>query len=113
MEIPKLVVMPGDLEKLESRVKDLTNRFDMFMESEDKRVEAQNEMDIDMKLLLLLLKGNEMNPEDKGVVGTINELKREVASLKRFKDKTVYLLIGFSFGAGWAISDFISKFLAK
>lgn len=57
-----------------------------------------------------ILSGNEFDKNDNGVVGDVRQLKARVTKLERWKDRVIYALIGASFGAGWTISDLITKF---
>lgn len=66
-------------------------------------------MEQNLTRILSLLAGNSLDRNDSGVVGQMAQLKARVEKLEKWKDKAVYTIIGLAFGAGWGISDLLSK----
>jgi hypothetical protein len=110
---PKGKYMPDDLSRMEKEIRELGKQVDGVMEKVDLRNDSLMELEEDLKLTLMLLKGNELNKEDTGLIGTVVDLKARVIKLEKFRDRAIYLIVGFSFGAGWAISDIIKRVFTK
>lgn len=112
--------MPADIDRLEGEMKKLYRYVETCNENIDKgndMVKATNEK-IDstnkhLDKILEVLTGNDLDATDNGMIGQVKELNARVLKLERFKDKAIYIMVGFSFGAGWAISDIIDKLFIK
>lgn len=100
-----------EVKRLERDVKSLYGRIDLCMEKVDKVQDSTEALNDDLKEVLHLLKGNPLNEKDNGIVGTVIESKAKIEKLEKFKDKVIYVLIGASLTAGYALSDIINKFL--
>lgn len=68
----------------------------------DSFEEKQNEM-------LALLRGQPINPEDRGLIGKVNSHSKRILSLERFKDRGIYIVVGISIGAGYGIGTLVLK----
>jgi hypothetical protein len=58
--------------------------------------------------ILSLLQGNDLDKDDKGLVGTVNDIDKRVKTLEKWKDRIVWLLIGLSIPAGVGFSQFFA-----
>lgn len=85
---------------------DIMNELQQFREEINERMDnfekKQNEM-------LSLLKGNEINAEDRGMIGKVNSHGKRILSLEKFKDRGIYLIVGISIGTGGGLGMIISK----
>ncbi len=57
-----------------------------------------------------LLQGNELDPNDDGLVGAINDLSKRLVKLEKLKDKIFYVVVGMSLPAGYGITKLIADF---
>lgn len=70
----------------------------------------------DVSSILQLLKGNDLDKDDKGFVGEVNKLRQEVDSLKKFKERVIYIGIGMALPATYGVfgvASAIIKAIAK
>ena len=69
---------------------------------DEKKIEA-----IDRKLdsVLVLLRGNELDKQDTGLVGTMNDIDDRVKRLERWKDRIIVIAISLSVPAGLGIKE--------
>lgn len=73
-------------------------------------MEAEKKIgDIDRKLdsVLLLLRGNELDKQDSGLVGTVNDIDERVIRLEKWKDRLIAIAIGMSVPAGIGLKEII------
>lgn len=66
-----------------------------------------------VQLLYIAMCGNkEMDPDDKGIIGKIEDMHERLEDLEtlktRIKDKFTYLMIGLSIPAGFGITEILS-----
>lgn len=47
-----------------------------------------------VNLMVILLRGNEFDKSDGGMIGDQNEMKRRLERLERFKDKMTWVFVG-------------------
>lgn len=52
-----------------------------------------NKIDRNVDLMVILLRGNEFDKSDGGMIGDQNELKRRVDRLEKFKDRMFWVLV--------------------
>lgn len=82
--------------------------------TEMQHLESQvKEVDKKVTSILGLLKGNELDKEDKGMIGVQNNHEERLSSLEKIKDRGMYFLIGLSIPAGWGVIDILQKILIK
>lgn len=111
---PKTMLMPGDLDRIERKLKQMDMSFEQFMERVDKTLDDRMEIEEDLKLLLILLKGNkEIDQDDSGLIGAFKKLVTRVEKLEKLKDGAIKWIAGFSFGSGALIAYLINKLLSK
>lgn len=67
----------------------------------------------DVRDILYVLKGNELDKNDNGLLGDFQELKKEVKELREFKNKALWVIYGATFTAGYGVFELISKVFAK
>lgn len=82
--------------------------------AEIQQLEKQVEM-IDRKVssILEIVKGNEWDREDRGMIGEINNHEQRLTSLEKLRDRFVWFLIGLSIPAGWGLVDIIQNIVLK
>ena len=81
---------------------------------EIQRLEQQVEtVDNKVDSILSILRGNDMNKDDRGMIGRQNEHERRINALEKLKDRSMWFLIGLSIPAGWGMVDIIGKILSK
>jgi len=77
----------------------------------------QWQRDIDNKLnsILQLLKGHELDKDDKGLVGQTYDHEHRIEKLEKLKDRVVNIIIGLSVPAGIGLYDVLKSlaFLIK
>lgn len=76
---------------------------------EDKMLRDQvGKMEKKLDSVLLLLRGNELDKEDNGLVGDVKDLIKRIAKLEKLKMKLTYLIVGLAFPAGWGMTELLS-----
>lgn len=63
--------------------------------------------------ILQLLKGHELDKDDKGMVGIQNDHESRIKKLESLVEKGKYFLIGLALPASWGIADIIGKLFIK
>ena len=82
--------------------------------NEIQHIEQQiRALDQKVSSILVLLRGNELDKEDKGMIGVENDHEKRIARMEKIIDRGTWLLIGTSLFAGWGILDIIRKLLIK
>lgn len=66
-----------------------------------------------VKEIYVLLKGQEIDKNDRGMIGDVADLTKKVNAFEKWKDKTVAWALGFSFGSGALISGIIAFLINK
>lgn len=74
------------MERLNERMETVENKLEQL----DKSVGGTNE---NVKLVISLLKGNELDKSDGGLIGEHNDLKKRIERLEKFKDRMFWVLI--------------------
>ena len=72
-----------------------------------------DQVDAKVSNILSLLKGNDLDKDDKGMIGIQNDHETRITRLERMVDKGKYFLIGMAIPAGWGMTDLISKLFLK
>lgn len=67
----------------------------------------------DVSQIKTLLQGNSFDKSDNGMIGQVDMLEKRIFKLERLKEKGMYLIIGLSIGAGYAMSDIILKIFGE
>jgi len=82
--------------------------------TEIQKLEKQVDV-VDRKVssIIGMLKGNEMDKDDRGMIGIQNDHERRLTSLEKMKDRLVWFLIGLSIPAGWGLVDIIQNLVFK
>lgn len=79
-----------------------------------KHLESQvSQVDNKVSSILFLLKGNEMDKEDRGMIGEQKDHERRITALEKMRDRLIWFLVGLSIPAGWGIIDIIQSVLLK
>lgn len=79
------------------------HRLDENIQTVDRKVSS----------ILSILSGNELDKEDKGLIGTLNHLDERVSKLEKFKDRAMWFVIGLSVPAGFGIADIVTRIFTK
>lgn len=65
-----------------------------------------------LDLIISLLKGNELNKDDPGLIGRVRDHGLRINKMEKRWDKTIAWIIGFSFGGGVAVTELLKQFLS-
>lgn len=75
--------------------------MDMDMKIELGKIQKDlTEVDDKVTGILAFLRGNELDKDDRGMVGTVNDLKKRVEYLEKWKDRIFYIMVGMALPAG-------------
>lgn len=83
------------------------------MEMQDSTAREIREVNDKVSSILQLLKGHELDKDDKGMVGIQNDHEARIVKLERLIDKGKYFLIGLCLPAGWGVADILVKIFTK
>lgn len=75
---------------------------------------AMNEVDELKKKLdevLSLLRGNILDKNDNGFIGSVNDLEKRVTTLEKWKDRIVWMIIGMGIPASVGMIEILKKLL--
>lgn len=61
--------------------------------------------------VLSLLRGNILDKNDQGFIGSVNDLERRVSGLEKWKDRIVWMFIGMSIPASIGIVEILRKLI--
>jgi hypothetical protein len=59
------------------------------------------------------LKGNELDKDDKGLVGRVNSTEERLKSLEKFRDRAIYIGIGMGLPAGIGAWEIVRGLITK
>lgn len=80
---------------------------------ETNEMKKLEDMHKDLGEIKTLLKGNSLDRADRGMIGEVDNLKARVQRLERFVDRGTWLVIGLAIGAGYALTDIVTKLFQK
>jgi hypothetical protein len=75
--------------------------------------EKVREVDHKLSRMLMMLTGNELDKNDNGFIGQVDQLEKRVKDLEKFRDRAIYLIIGASLTTGFGVGKVIELILAK
>lgn len=82
--------------------------------TEIEKLEGQIEtVDRKVSSILTILRGNDMDKHDNGMIGMQNDHENRIAALERLKDRAIWFFVGLSFPAVYGIAEIIGKLTAK
>jgi hypothetical protein len=82
--------------------------------TEIQKLEGQvGAVDVKVTSVLNILRGNEINRADTGMIGIQDDHERRLTKVERFIDRAKWFLIGLSLPAGWGMIDIIQKLITK
>jgi len=61
--------------------------------------------------VLSLLRGNTLDKNDQGFIGSVNDLEKRVSGLEKWKDRIVWMFIGMSIPASIGIVEILRKLI--
>ena len=61
--------------------------------------------------VLSLLRGNILDKNDQGFIGSVNDLERRMSNLEKWKDRIVWMFIGMSIPASIGIVEILRKLI--
>jgi hypothetical protein len=67
----------------------------------------------DVKSILTLLKGNEHDKDDKGMIGIQRDHHKRLTYIETWGGRILWATIGLGAFAGWGIIDIITKIIFK
>ena len=59
--------------------------------------------------ILTLIRGNVLDKNDQGVIGTVDDLIKRVTTLEKWKDRMVWMVIGMGLPASVGIMEILKK----
>lgn len=83
------------------------------MEMNESTAREIREVNGKVTSILQLLKGHELDKDDKGMVGIQNDHEERISKVERLIDKGKYFIIGICFPASWGIADILIKLFSK
>lgn len=63
--------------------------------------------------ILQIVKGNELDKADQGMVGDIHQLKQRVSVLEKWKDRIVWMFIGMGIPAGIGVMEILRTIITS
>lgn len=63
--------------------------------------------------IIAFLRGNELDREDKGLVGRVNDIEKRMENLEKWRDRIFWALIGMGLPAGVGTWELIKTIFAK
>lgn len=79
-----------------------------------QHIEKQvGEIDDKVTNILTILRGHEMDRDDKGMIGVQNDHERRITRLEKYVNNGFWFILGISIPAGWGIIDIIQKIILK
>ncbi len=63
--------------------------------------------------ILTLIRGNVLDKNDQGVIGTVDDLIKRVTTLEKWKDRMVWMVIGMGLPASVGIMEILKKIFLK
>lgn len=75
-----------------------------------KQVEAVDEK---LETVIRYLKGNELDKDDKGMIGKLNGHEKRIADLEKLRDKMMWFIMGASAIGGAGLWNLIQQFIKK
>lgn len=89
------------------------DKLDEILDRQEEMSRVQQKLNMDMELILMLLRGNVLDSRDKGLIGQVDENTDEIKKLKNFKDKGIWVSIGATLAGGWGFIDVIRRLTHK
>lgn len=75
---------------------------------QNQTLEAQvRKIDRKLDQLLNIVGGNELDKDDKGILGVKNDHEKRIRRLEKIGNAAIWFLIGLSVPAGWGIIDIL------
>lgn len=81
-----------------------------IMEHLERQVQ---QVDLKVEKVLRLLTGNELDKDDKGMIGVQNDHEKRISQLEKLRDRLIWFAFGLTFFAGWGVIDIVQKVLLK
>lgn len=98
-----------DYVQLEKDVKRAFSNIDHCNEQVDIANDKLNLVRVDIKDVLVLLKGNPHNSTDLGVLGRLTSSEKRIEKLEKFKDRVIWVIVGMALTSGYGISEIVRR----
>lgn len=86
----------------------------VYMQTDIQEIKKQGDnLDTKLDTCIRLLQGDPANPFDSGLLGFMHEIKKEIAELKEFKKKAIWIGIGMGIPGGYGAIVIISDMIRK
>jgi len=59
--------------------------------------------------VLSLLRGNTLDKNDQGFIGSVNDLEKRVSALEKWRDRLVWMVVGMGIPASVGIAEILRK----
>lgn len=63
--------------------------------------------------VLSLLRGNNLDKNDQGFIGSVNDLEKRMTSLEKWRDRIVWMVIGMGIPASVGVAEILKKIFIK
>jgi hypothetical protein len=63
--------------------------------------------------VLSLLRGNNLDKNDQGFIGTVDDLQKRVTGLEKWKDRIVWMFLGMGIPASVGVVEILKKIFIK
>jgi hypothetical protein len=63
--------------------------------------------------VLSLLRGNHLDKNDQGFIGSVNDLEKRMTTLEKWKDRIVWMFLGMGIPASVGIVEILKKIFIK
>jgi hypothetical protein len=63
--------------------------------------------------VLSLLRGNTLDKNDQGFIGSVNDLEKRVTSLEKWRDRIIWMVIGMGLPASVGVIEILKKIFIK
>jgi hypothetical protein len=57
--------------------------------------------------ILAILRGNELDKDDKGMIGNVDALGKRVTKLEKWNDRTIWIMVGMAAPASWGTLEIL------
>lgn len=88
--------------------------MDQQMKEELEQLQdVMSEVNIKVTGIMAFLRGNELDREDKGLVGKVNDHEKRIKKIEKQRDVVMYFLAFTSLPTGIGVWELLQKFLLK
>ncbi len=60
-----------------------------------------------MDQVLEIIRGNELDPNDSGILGKVNDFDKRLTKIEKLINKGAWILFGMAFSSGWGLAKIL------